>query len=85
MVKRSRLEIMAEILSCAKDGGNKTKIVYDAYLNFKQAEQYLNYLMEEELLTIYSDENRTVYYTTEKGAKMLERFNDLIELNPVTR
>lgn len=85
MGKRSRFEIMADILSSAKDGGNKTRIVYEAYLNFRQAEEYLNYLMEEDLITTYSERNRTIYYTTEKGVKMLEWFNDLIELNPAIK
>lgn len=34
---------MVDILSSAKDGANKTKIIYDAYLNFKQAGEYLDF------------------------------------------
>lgn len=83
MVKRSRFEIMVDILSSAKEGANKTRIVYEAYLNFKQAEEYLNFLMEAELLVKkYTGGNKTVYHITDKGQEMLERYTELIELRP---
>ncbi len=75
-----RFEIMVDVLSSAKGGANKTKIVYDAYLNFKQAAEYLNLLLESSLLTIGSDGNKKVYYTTNEGEKMLEKYKELIEL-----
>lgn len=79
-MKRSRFEIMVDILSSAKDGANKTKIVYEAYLNFKQAGEYLDFLMESDLLGKSTNENKTIYRTTDKGVKMLERYRDLVEL-----
>ncbi|MFO7967780.1 MAG: DUF4364 family protein [Archaeoglobaceae archaeon] len=81
-MKRSRFEIMVDILSSAKEGVNKTKVVYEAYLNFKQAEDYLNFLMEAELISTDSNGNQTIYQTTDKGLEMMERYKDLIELNP---
>ncbi len=71
---------MVDILSSAKDGANKTKIVYEAYLNFKQAGEYLDFLMESDLLGKSTNENKTIYRTTDKGVKMLERYRDLVEL-----
>lgn len=80
-MKRDRLEIMVDMLLSAKDGANKTKIVYDAFLNFRQANGYLDYLMEAELIAKKNTKgNKTIYKTTDKGIEMLERFNDLIEL-----
>ncbi len=81
-MKRSRFEIMVDILSSAKEGANKTKIVYEGMLNFKQAGEYLNFLIGVELLTTYLESNKTIYRTTDKGIEMLEKYKELIELKP---
>ncbi len=81
-MKRTRFEIMVDILSSANEGANKTKIVYDAYINFKQANDYLNSLMDAELIIKDSDGDKTIYQTTDKGLEMLEKYKELIELNP---
>ncbi len=82
-MKRSRFEIMVDILSCAKDGSNKTRIVYGAMINFRMAEEYLKILIEAELLTAYLDNNKTLFKTTDKGMETLEKIKALFELNPV--
>lgn len=74
-MKRYRYEIITDILSSAEEGANKTKIVYEACLNFKQAEEYLDLLMEAELLTTDSDGNKAIYHTTDNGLETLERYN----------
>ncbi len=51
-------------------------------MNFKQAEEYLNFLIEAELIMVDSDGNKPIYQITDKGAKMLERYRELIELKP---
>ncbi len=82
-MRRSRFEIMVDILSAAKEGSNKTGIVYGARLNFRQAEDYFNFLMGAELLMKNNtDKNKTIYHTTDKGVEMLERYKELIELKP---
>ncbi len=80
-MKRSRFEIMVDILSCAKEGTNKTRIVYGAMINFRMAGEYLNFLIEAELLSTHLDNNRTVFKTTDKGMETLEKFKALFEMN----
>ncbi len=48
--KRSGYEIMIDILEVSLNGANKTRIVYSAYLNFKQAKQYIEHLKEAKLI-----------------------------------
>jgi predicted transcriptional regulator len=50
-MKRDRLEIIKSILLiCRNSGAKKTKIVYEANLNFKSADVYLKLLMEQKLM-----------------------------------
>ncbi len=78
-MKRSRFEIIIDILNASMDGANKTKVVYDARLNFKQAEEYISFLMEAELLTQKVEGNRKTYQTTEKGKEMVNKFKELTD------
>jgi predicted transcriptional regulator len=49
-MRRSRFDIIVDILTTSIEGVNKTKIVYDANLNFKVAKEYLDFLIEAGLL-----------------------------------
>lgn len=86
MMKRSRHVIVSQILDICRGGANKTKIVYQANLNFRTVNPYLELLIENELLTVRR-ENTLIYETTERGASLLDNFrqiNDqLSELNMV--
>ncbi|NMC10786.1 MAG: DNA-binding protein [Methanothrix sp.] len=85
-MKRSRHVIVSQILDICRGGANKTKIVYQANLNFRTVNPYLELLIENELLTVRR-ENTLIYETTERGASLLDNFrqiNDqLSELNMV--
>lgn len=78
-MRRTRIEIMLDILSASYEGANKTKIVYRAFLNFKQAEEYLGLLLKENLLMERNMGNKKVYQTTDKGVEMLEKYNEFIK------
>jgi len=70
--KRNRDQIKAQILSlCQEDAANKTRIVYQAGLNFKTVKGYLDLLLEKGLLEVIPGEN-IMYKTTEKGEQALE-------------
>ena len=72
-MRRSRLDIVIEILEVAKAGVNKTSIVYRTNLNFTLAEKYLELLGIQGLV-----ENRSEkYFTTDKGRSFLEKAKDL--------
>ena len=84
MMKRSRHVIVSQILDICRGGANKTKIVYQANLNFRTVNPYLELLIENELLEVRR-ENTLIYETTERGASLLDNFkqinNQLGELN----
>jgi predicted transcriptional regulator len=69
---RTRTEIAAQILQAASDYNEitKTKIMYVAYLSYKQLQRYLPLLVQDELLE-YLEATHT-YRTTEKGLKFLK-------------
>jgi predicted transcriptional regulator len=69
---RNRTEIIASILEVAKDGSNKTRIMFTAYLSYEQLKEYLNELLDKELL-VYDICTRTrTYSITQRGSKFLE-------------
>jgi predicted transcriptional regulator len=70
-LRRNELDITADILNAAKIGLRKTRLVYSANLNFKQANRYISMLRENGLLKI---KNR-IYTTTKKGTEFLENYS----------
>jgi predicted transcriptional regulator len=70
--KRSKDMIKAQILAlCQEDGANKTRVVYQAGLNFKTVNGYLDLMLEKCLLEA-SQGDRTIYKTTPDGERALE-------------
>jgi predicted transcriptional regulator len=74
--RRGKLEIMAEVLSIAREGVGKTEIVYQANLNFKRVKNYLYYLEEKGLL----ENSGLEYKTTEKGEEFLHDYQKMKRL-----
>ena len=74
--KRGRLEIIAEILLFCGRRKTKTKIMYNANLNYAQLQTHLSYLTSLGLLV--REEGR--YLTTEKGCRFLELFAELQDI-----
>ncbi len=70
-MKRDRDEIIAQILNVCKNGANKTRVVYQANLNFRTVNPYLDTLVGGNLIEVSRDRN-TIYKTTQKGANFLE-------------
>ena len=75
MARRNDLDICADILRVARKGANKTRIVYQANLNFKIVEKYLQRLLGSRLLQYTRDQH---YITTEKGVDFLKQFTATI-------
>ena len=69
---RSRTEIAAQILQAANgyDEITKTKIIYVAFLSYKQLQEYLPPLIQNGLLEKLEGTKR--YKITEKGLKILK-------------
>ncbi len=72
-MRRSRMDIIIDVLDVAQMGVNKTSVVYRTNLNFKLAEKYLELLQKQGLV-----ENRVnKYLTTNKGKIFLEKAREL--------
>ena len=80
--RRDRHDIMAEILTTAKDGKIKTHIMYKCNLSFKQLHVYLDYLIERKLLESVpaktgEKSNSTMYETTGKGRAFIRAYHSM--------
>lgn len=69
-MKRSKDLIISQILLVCAKGANKTRIVYQANLNFRTVDPYLKLLMERGLINAKREPN-LIYQTTEKGEELL--------------
>ena len=72
--KRTNDVIASEILKICVNGANKTRIVYQANLNFFSAKHYLDRFIERGLLEAIPEGSRIVYKTTPKGMDLKKRF-----------
>jgi predicted transcriptional regulator len=61
--RRSRIDIVIDILRVAMNGAKKTHIVSEANLNFNIAQEYLEMLNEKELIR----HENGLFITTNKG------------------
>lgn len=60
---RSRIDITVDILRAAMKGSNKSRIVYEANVNFNIATRYLEMLKDKELIM----HDKGLFVTTDKG------------------
>jgi predicted transcriptional regulator len=73
-IRRDKLEIIRSILLiCKKKDANKTKIVYQANLNFKTAGVYIDWLINHELI----EKKDSTYQITTKGIELLSNLQDV--------
>ena len=70
-MKRSKQEIIAQILEVCLDSSSKTRIVYQVNLNFRTINPYLDMLIKKRLIEI-SEAEQKLYKTTPKGADLLD-------------
>ena len=81
--KRSDIDIMANILSAAKKGAKKTRIMYKCNLSYGQLQVYLQVLCEMGLLASQpkeADEKPNYFKTESKGFRFLEAYRVLKSL-----
>jgi len=75
--KRSRTEVIIDLLSEAVEGANKTRLMYRCNLNFVQFNRYLQEFLDAGLIECdYSIQENMVlckiYKTTERGRRLLK-------------
>lgn len=79
-MRRNATQIIADILSIALGGVNKTGIVYGANLNAKRAEKYIRFLVGKGFMSIKEGSTGSIYTTTEKGREWLSDYKKCSEL-----
>ncbi len=72
-MRRSRIDIIIEVLEVAKSGVNKTSIVYRTNINFRLAEKYLE-LLEKQGLLVNKFEK---YFTSDEGKVFLQKAKEI--------
>jgi len=83
--RRSSMEIIVNILEEARNGINKTRLVYRTNLNFLVVQKYIDFLTDKGLIQTDQRPN-TVYVTTERGLQLLTEFakmKDIMGVEPV--
>lgn len=75
-MRRDKLQIILDILDICVKGANKTKIVYQANLNFKMVNIYLDILTNDGLLDLDKDQSK-LYVTTNKGKDLLKNLKQI--------
>lgn len=74
--RRSKIEIIGEILRLSSDGAKKTELLYQGNFSYAQLQSYLSYLIEKNILEEHEIENNggsaKYYKTTEKGLLFLQ-------------
>jgi len=75
-MRRNDLQIQADLLGIACEGSKKTRLVYQGNLNFNVIKPYLIRMLNAGLMELADG----IYYTTEKGRRFINRFNELMDL-----
>lgn len=78
MNNRGGTEIVWRILEAANEGETKIKIMYNAFLSYRQSKKYLAILIENNLIEYLS--GTQTYRTTEKGLRFLQMHNEMGKL-----
>ena len=83
MKHRSRSEIIGAILEAANGGGaTKTTIMYKAVLSYDLMKQHLVFLAENGMIEY--EQGMMTYRTTEKGMRLLQLYNNMNEMAPLS-
>jgi len=75
-MKRSRDMIISQILNICINGAIKTKIVYQANLNFRTVNPYIDLLTKNGLIIVKNGQPVT-YETTTRGLEVLDNFKQI--------
>ena len=80
--KRTRLEIIKDILEVIRSRNGKIKpthILYKSNLSYIMLEEYLNELIEKEFILEKKEKSGKTYSITDKGLKYLENYRMIAE------
>ncbi|MFH1400046.1 MAG: winged helix-turn-helix domain-containing protein [Nanoarchaeota archaeon] len=80
--KRSRTDIVADILSTIQDKGGEIKpthLMYKSNLSHKQMQTYLDDLVQNELVDKVSKKNYQYIIITDKGHRFMAKLKEMKE------
>jgi predicted transcriptional regulator len=77
--RRNAMEITISVLEEARNGINKTRLVYRTNLNFLLIQRYTDFLQQKGLIEFVS-EPQPVYKTTQKGIELLDEFSKIKQI-----
>lgn len=79
--RRNEFEIIHELLTHAMKGAKKTFLMYQTNMSYSQFNHYLDSLLGKKLLEKRNwNSNGRLYFTTEKGKKLLDSVTETFKL-----
>jgi predicted transcriptional regulator len=79
--RRSEFEIVYQLLTLAMEGSKKTALMYKSNMCYVQFNKYLGILLQKEFLgSRVGNPHGMLYFTTEKGKKLLENMDCLLKM-----
>jgi len=75
--RRSRLDVIADILDTSLSGVKKTHLMYHCNMSFAQLEKYLNLILKTKLVEVEDDGPKFFFRTSGKGRKFLKSYESL--------
>ncbi len=75
-MRRSRVDIIAEILRAAENGSQKTRLVYETNINFTLLKKYIPLLYEKGFVEIFDEK----IFATDLGLEFLRAYDNMYEL-----
>ena len=76
--KRTKYEIIYNMLSVASEGAKKTWLMYKSNLSYEEYKKYLNLLLEKDLM--YQDNKTRLFFLTEKGLILYNELQQYISV-----
>ena len=79
-LRRSYIEVIAEMLRVSEKGVNKTEILYSANMSHYQLQKYLSSLLAHGFIDRLTTENSHFNYrVTKRGSKLLKSIDNILE------
>ena len=80
-IRRSNIEIIADMLRVGENGAGKTEIMYSANMSYSQIQKYLGFLISHGFITKMKIGNPSVtYQVTDSGLKLLKSIDSVMEI-----
>jgi predicted transcriptional regulator len=75
--RRSRLDIIADILNTSRSRVKKTHLMYKCSMSFTQMKMYLDMIVGAKLLLVENDGSNILFKISRKGRNFLKSYKSL--------